>query len=62
MEYFVEYRRLVIEVGGANWSSDVKKSYLRAGINRELQEFMIGREDPNQAFNDFCNKLKQISD
>jgi len=62
MEYFVEYRRLVMEAGGANWPSDVKKSYLRAGINRELQEFMIGREDLNQAFDDFCNELKRISD
>src|SRR6266480_8083413 len=62
MEYFVEYRRLIMEAGGTNWPSDVKKSYLRAGLSRELQEFMIGREDTNQAFEDFCNELKRISD
>ena len=62
MEYFVEYRRLVMEAGGANWPEDVKKSYLRAGISRELQELMIGRENPDQGFEDFCNELKRISD
>ena len=62
MEYFVEYRRLIMEAGGANWPEDVKKSYLRVGISRELQELMIRRENPDQGFKDFCNKLKRISD
>ena len=62
MEYFVEYRRLVMEAGGANWPEDVKKSYLRAGISRELQELMIRWENPDQGFEDFCNELKRISD
>ncbi len=62
MEYFVEYRHLIMEAGGADWPEDVKKSYLRAGLSRELQELMIGREDPSQNFADFCNELKRISD
>jgi hypothetical protein len=61
-EYFVEYRRLVMEAGGANWPEDVKKSYLRAGLSRELQELMIGRENPDHDFGGFCNELKRISD
>ncbi len=51
-----------MEAGGVSWPEDVKKSYLRAGLSRELQELMIGREDTNQAFKDFCNELKRISD
>ena len=51
-----------MEAGGVSWPEDVKKSYLRAGLSRELQELMIGREDTNQAFEDFCNELKRISD
>jgi hypothetical protein len=62
MEYFVEYRRLIMEAGGASWPEDVKKSYLRAGINRELQELMIGRENSDQGFESYCDELKRISD
>ena len=58
IEYFVEYRRLIMEAGGANWPEDVKKLYLRAGISRELQELIIRRENPDQGFEDFCNELK----
>ena len=62
MEYFVEYRRLIMEAGGVSWPEDVKKSYLRVGLSRELQELIIRREDTNQAFEDFYNELKRISD
>ena len=62
MEYFVEYRRLLLEAGGTDWPDAVKKSYLRAGLSQELQEQMIGREDISQSLEAYCDELKKVSD
>lgn len=36
VEYFTEYRKLLLEAGGTNWPDEIKKSYLEAGLSREL--------------------------
>ena len=44
MEYFTEYRRLVLKAGGSNWPDKIKKSYLKAGLSLELQRCIIGKD------------------
>ena len=62
MEYFTEYRRLVLEAGGSNWPDEIKKSYLEAGLSLELQRCMIGKDTSNKSFEDYYSELKQASD
>ena len=62
MEYFTEYRKLVLEAGGSNWPDEIKKSYLEAGLSLELQRCMIGRNVSNKSFESYCSELKQASD
>lgn len=62
MEYFTEYRKLVLEAGGSNWPDEIKKSYLEAGLSLELQRCMIGKSTSCESFEDYCNELKQASD
>jgi hypothetical protein len=61
MEYFTAYRKLVLEAGGTNWPDEIKKSYLEAGLNRELQQSMIG-QGYKQSFEEYCQELKRVSD
>lgn len=62
MEYFTEYRKLVLEAGGSYWPDEIKKSYLEAGLSVELQRCMIGKSIDSGSFEDYCNELKQASD
>lgn len=62
MEYFTEFRKLVLEAGGTNWPDTIKKSYLEAGLNHELQRSMIGQGSNMQSFEDYCTELKRVSD
>lgn len=62
MEYFTEYRKLLLEAGGSDWPDEIRKSYLEAGLSLELQRCMIGKNAGNESFEDYCNELKQASD
>jgi hypothetical protein len=62
MEYFTEFRKLVLEAGGANWPDTIKNGYLEAGLSQELQNRMIGHKGPNQTFEEYCSDLKRVSD
>ncbi|KAF6792353.1 pol-like protein [Colletotrichum musicola] len=62
MEYFTEYRKLVLEAGGTGWPDEIKKSYLEAGLSTELQKCMIGKNADGKSFEEYCNELKQTSD
>ena len=61
-EYFVEFRKLLLEAGGDQWPDEVKKRYLEAGLNKELQRNMIGRTRPGQPFESYYEELKLVSD
>lgn len=62
MECFTEFRKLVLEAGGTCWPSAIKKSYLGAGLNQELQRSMIGLGSEEQSFEEYCSELKRVSD
>ena len=44
MEYYTEFCKLILEAGGNEWPEQIKKAYLEAGLNVELQRIMLGRE------------------
>ncbi|KAF4301592.1 hypothetical protein GTA08_BOTSDO10549 [Botryosphaeria dothidea] len=62
MEYFTEFRKLVLEAGGTNWPDEILKAYLEAGLSQELQRSMIGLGNTSQSFEDYCTELKRVSD
>lgn len=62
MEYFTDYRKLVLEAGGTIWPDAIKKSYLEAGLSQELQRSMIGLGNKLQSFGSYCSELKRVSD
>ncbi|KAF4302771.1 hypothetical protein GTA08_BOTSDO08744 [Botryosphaeria dothidea] len=62
MEYFTEFRKLVLEAGGTNWPDEILKAYLEAGLSQELQRSIIGLGNTSQSFEDYCTELKRVSD
>ena len=62
MEYFTEYRKLLLEAGGSLWPDEMKKSFLENGLNVDLQRHMISKSTGNESFEELCNELKQTSD
>lgn len=62
MEYFTEFRKLVLEAGGTHWPDGILKAYLEAGLSQELQRSMIGLGSTSQSFEDYCTELKRVSD
>ncbi|GME38476.1 hypothetical protein GTA08_BOTSDO13145 [Neofusicoccum parvum] len=62
MEYFTEFRKLVLEAGGTHWPDEILKTYLEAGLSQELQHSMIGLGSMSQSFEDYCTELKRVSD
>ena len=62
MEYFTEFRKLVLEAGGTHWPDEILKAYLEAGLSQELQRSMIGLGSTSQSFKDYCTELKRVSD
>ena len=62
MEYFTEYRKLLLEAGGSLWPDEMKKSFLENGLNVDLQRHMISKSTGNESFKELCNELKQTSD
>lgn len=62
MEYFTEFRKLVLEAGGTNWPDEILKAYLEVGLSQELQRSMIGLGSTSQSFEDYCTELKRVSD
>lgn len=62
MEYFTEYRKLLLEAGGSSWPDEMKKSFLENGLSMDLQRHMVSRSTGNESFEEYCNELKQTSD
>ena len=62
MEYFTEYRKLLLEAGGSSWPDEIKKSFLKNRLSMDLQRHMISKSTGNESFEELCNELKQTSD
>ena len=62
IEYFTEFRQLVLEAGGMEWPDAIKKSYLEAGLSYELQRNMVSITNAHHTFDEYCSELKRVSD
>ena len=63
-EHFTEFRKLMLEAGGANWPDDVKRSFLEPSLSLDLHQCMLGfgRDGIDKSFDEYCTELKFASD
>lgn len=59
-DMLAEFDQLVMEAGGHQWTNDVKKSFLKRAMNRELKDKLItldGKDD----FDEYREQVKRVA-
>lgn len=59
--YLQDFEQTLLEAQGWSWADEVKKGYLRAGLNRDLCDRLVSQPEPD-SYNDFTAQLRMISD
>jgi hypothetical protein len=60
-EFLREFDQTLLEAQGWKWEDQVRKGYLKAAINRELKDRLVGQEEPT-LYSDYVSQLRRISD
>lgn len=59
--FLQEFEQTLLEAQGWGWADDVKKGYLKSGLNRELRDRLVTQIEPQQ-YTDYTALLRMISD
>jgi hypothetical protein len=59
--FLQDFEQTLLEAQGWGWADEVKKGYLKAGLNRELCDRLVTQVEPDK-YSDFTAQLRMISD
>jgi hypothetical protein len=59
--YLQDFEQTLLEARGWGWADEVKKGYLRAGLNRDLCDRLVALIEPD-SYIDYTAQLRMISD
>lgn len=59
--YLQDFEQTLLEAQGWGWADEVKKGYLRAGLNRDLCDRLVALIEPD-SYIEFTTQLRMISD
>jgi hypothetical protein len=59
--FLQDFEQTLLEAQGWGWADEVKKGYLKAGLNRELCDRLVTQVEPDR-YSDFTAQLRMISD
>lgn len=59
--FLQEFEQTLLEARGWGWADEVKKGYLKAGLNRELCDRLVTQVEPD-LYTEFTTQLRTISD
>jgi hypothetical protein len=58
--FLQDFEQTLLEAQGWGWADEVKKVYLKAGLNRELCDRVVIQVEPDR-YSDFTAQLRMIS-
>jgi hypothetical protein len=59
--FLQDFEQTLLEAQGWGWADEVKKGYLKAGLNRELCDRLVTQMEPDR-YSEFTAQLRMISD
>jgi hypothetical protein len=59
--FLQDFEQTLLEAQGWGWADEVKKGYLKSGLNRELCDRLVTQVEPDK-YTDFTAQLRMISD